>query len=152
MTKDILSETLTKIRNAVLIKDLGVEVPKTRIIKKLALILLKEGFVEDVSEAVAISKKKKQDYCFFLRLKYQGINRTSVITNIQIVSRPGLRIYTNYKEIPQILGGLGLIILSTSKGLMTDREARSHQLGGEILCSIWLFSTYESSFFCKKNL
>jgi ribosomal protein S8 len=65
MTKDILSETLTKIRNAVLIKDLGVEVPKTRIIKKLALILLKEGFVEDVSEAVAISKKKKTRFLFF---------------------------------------------------------------------------------------
>jgi large subunit ribosomal protein L5 len=137
MTKDILRETLTKIRNAVLIQDSGVEVPKTRMIQKLAKIFLQEGLVDEISET--FTEGKKPSHCFFLHLKYRGVNRVPVITNIQLVSRPGLRIYSSYKEIPQILGGLGLVILSTSKGLMTDREARHHKLGGEILCSIWLF-------------
>ena len=85
-------------------------------------------------------------------MKYRGIHRIPVITNMQLISRPGLRIYTKHKEIPQILGGLGLVILSTSKGLMTDREARNYKLGGEILCSIWLIYIYESPFLGKKNL
>ena len=72
-----------------------------------------------------------------LYLKYQGRERKPCITNLKRISKPGLRIYANHKEIPKVLGGMGIAILSTSKGIMTDREARFYGIGGEILCSIW---------------
>jgi small subunit ribosomal protein S8 len=102
------------------------------------------------------SKKKRKNSWLSLSLKYRGSERTSVITNLQIVSRSGLRFYTNYKGIPIIFGGLGLVILSTSQGLMTDREARFRKLGGEVICFVWLsivfYFIYESSFFGKEDL
>ena len=134
MVKDSFRDILTRIRNAVIIKSPGVEIPKTRLTQNLAKILLQEGLVEEISETNTIF--------LFLRLKYQGETQTPVITNLKLISRPGLRVYTNYKEIPQVLGGLGLIILSTSQGVITDRKARTCKLGGEILCSIWLFLNF----------
>jgi len=153
MTNDVLRETLTSIRNSILIKGSRVEIRKTRATKALSKILYEEGLIDKVSESSRQEKKES----LFLFLKYRGVERKSVITNLQIVSRSGLRFYANYKEIPQILGGLGLIILSTSQGLITDREARFRKLGGEVLCSIWLvvfifYFTYESSVLGKKNL
>lgn len=138
MTKDIFRETLTSIRNAILVKSFGVEVKKTRITKSLSRILYKEGLIDEVSEQQSWSNNKKYGDCLFLTLKYIGSERIPVIKDLQRVSRPGLRFYTNHKEIPEILGGLGIVILSTSQGLISDREARSRKLGGEILCSIWL--------------
>lgn len=104
--------------------------------KVLSRILYEEGLIEKISRQYPSSKRKKSQ--LFLSLKYWGRKRSSVITDLQIVSRPGLRFYANYKEIPRVFGGMGLVILSTSQGLMTDREARLRKLGGEVLCSIWL--------------
>jgi small subunit ribosomal protein S8 len=138
MTKDTLRETLTSIRNAVLVKSSGVEIQNTRLTKALSKILYEEGFLEKISDSPRSSTKRRTGPYLFLFLKYQGTKRTSIITNLEVVSRPGLRFYTSYDKIPQILGGLGLVILSTSQGLITDREARFRKLGGEVLCSIWL--------------
>jgi small subunit ribosomal protein S8 len=140
MIKDILRETLTSIRNAILIKKSRVEIPATRMTKALSRILYEEGLIEKILRSHPSQKKKKSQ--LFLSLKYWGNKRSSVITNLQVVSRPGLRFYTNYKEIPRVFGGMGLIILSTSQGLITDREARIRKLGGEVLCSIWLLTSF----------
>jgi small subunit ribosomal protein S8 len=156
MAKDLFRDTLTSIRNALLVKRSAVEIRKTRMTESLSKILYEEGLIDKILESHTSSKKKRRNSRLFLSLKYQGSERTSVITNLQIVSRSGLRFYTNYKEIPLIFGGLGLVILSTSQGLMTDREARFRKLGGEVICFIWLliisYFTYESSFFGKENL
>jgi small subunit ribosomal protein S8 len=122
----------------------------------LSKILYEEGLIEKILEYHPSSKKKRKNSWLSLSLKYRGSERTSVITNLQIVSRSGLRFYTNYKGIPIIFGGLGLVILSTSQGLMTDREARFRKLGGEVICFVWLsivfYFIYESSFFGKEDL
>nr|BBI28662.1 fusion protein of ribosomal protein L5 and ribosomal protein S8 [Dinophyceae sp. MRD-151] len=157
MTKDIFRETLTSIRNALLVKKSGVEVKKTQMTKALSKILCEEGLIDKISE-VPYSKKTKKDSKLFLSIKYRGSERASVITNLQMASRSGLRFYTNYKEIPIVFGGLGLVILSTSQGLITDREARFRKLGGEVVCFIWLsvvfyfYFIYENSFFGEENL
>jgi small subunit ribosomal protein S8 len=129
MVNDTISDILTRIRNANLIKSQTVSIPLTRISQKISTILEKEGFIESFqifpSSEIA------------LRLKYKGRDRKPCITNLKRISKPGLRIYANHKEIPKILGGMGIVILSTSQGIMTDREARFYGIGGEILCSIW---------------
>jgi small subunit ribosomal protein S8 len=144
MKSDIFSEMLTRIRNATRTKRPGVEITKTRITQSLAKILLQEGLIEEITDSVVplnrvVATYEQLNSCLFLRLKYLGVERVSAITNLQRVSRPGLRVYTNYKGIPKIFGGLGLLILSTPKGLITDCKARKNKLGGEILCSIWLY-------------
>jgi small subunit ribosomal protein S8 len=133
MVQDTLCDTFTRIRNAVCIKSSIVEIPKTRTTEALRKIFYREGFIEEISESVKFKKK-----ILILRLKYKGIRRVPVIIKLQRISRPGLRIYVKYKEIPQVLDKLGLTILSTSKGLMTNHEAIYFKLGGEVLCSIWL--------------
>lgn len=135
MTNDTISDMLTRIRNAIRVKSPTVVIPQTRATAAIAKILVREGFVEDVSYPQASSAVK--DAHFELRLKYRGAERAAVLTNLKRISRPGLRVYANHKEIPQVLGGLGRIILSTPQGLVTDREARSRRIGGELVCSIW---------------
>ena len=128
MVNDTISDMLTRIRNASLIKSQTVTIPFTRISQQISQILQKEGFIDSfqiVPEGI------------ILQLKYIGREKKSCITNLRRISTPGLRIYSNHKEIPKILGGMGIIILSTSKGMMTDKEARTFKIGGEILCSIW---------------
>lgn len=129
MVNDTISDMLTRIRNANLIKSQTVSIPLTRISQQISQILEKEGFIE--SFQVYSSGE------ITLRLKYAGHEKKPCITNLRRISKPGLRIYTNQKEIPKILGGMGIIILSTSQGIMTDREARFRGIGGELLCSIW---------------
>lgn len=131
MTNDTISDMLTRIRNAIRVKSPTVVIPKTRATASIASILVREGFVEDVSYPQASNET------FELRLKYRGTERQAVLTNLKRISRPGLRVYANHKEIPQVLGGLGRILLSTPQGLVTDREARSRRIGGELVCSIW---------------
>jgi small subunit ribosomal protein S8 len=152
MTKHITGDIITIIRNAVRVKSFGVEVQKTQITQSFAKILLQEGLIVELSEFVSFSTNKRRRSFLFLRLKYFGKQNTSVITNLKRVSRPSLRIYTSYNDMPKILGGLGLIILSTPRGLMTDRKAVQRKLGGEIICSIWLYLLYESTIFGEKNL
>lgn len=129
MVNDTISDMLTRIRNANLVKSNTVVIPFTRINRKIGEILQKEGFIE------AFEQYESTELVLFL--KYTEPNRKPCITNLKRISKPGLRIYANYKEIPKILGGLGIVILSTSKGIMTDKKARILKLGGEILCSIW---------------
>ena len=129
MVNDTISDMLTCIRNGILIKSQTVTVLSTKINKNIAKILEKEGFIESFQ----ISNTGQ----LILRLKYLNEEKRSCITNLRRLSKPGLRIYVNYKEIPRILGGMGIVILSTSKGIMTDNEARYHKIGGELLCSIW---------------
>jgi len=129
MSKDSVGDTLTQIRNANLIKSLSTLVPNTRSNYQILRILQKEGFIKSFS---VLSTKH-----LMLHLKYTGRGQYPILTNMRRISKPGRRIYTSYKEIPSILGGLGIVILSTSQGILTDREARFKGVGGEILCSIW---------------
>nr|QDE53556.1 30S ribosomal protein S8 [Micractinium sp. LBA 32] len=138
MVNDTISDMLTRVRNANLAHKTSVSLSRTKVHEKICQILEQEGFIEKfyVSEA--------HDNELIVDLKYK--KTTSVgsggfgkpcITNLKRISKPGLRIYTNSREIPKVLGGMGILILSTSKGLMTDRQARQARLGGEILCSVW---------------
>jgi small subunit ribosomal protein S8 len=132
MVNDTISDLLTKIRNATNAKHQLLEVPLTKITKSIVQILKEEGFLENFK---IINKLNKT--IIIISLKYYGKNRQSVITNINRVSRPGLRLYANKKNIPTILSKLGIAIISTSKGLMTDSQAKNLNLGGEILCKIY---------------
>jgi small subunit ribosomal protein S8 len=136
MVNDSISDMLTRIRNSTLTKKTIVLVPLTRLNEQIASILEREGFIQSFQ----ISEDSKS---LILRLKYRSkqISTTKVkescITNLKRISKPGLRIYANHKEIPRILNGAGIILLSTPVGILTDREARSRAIGGELLCSIW---------------
>lgn len=136
MVNDTIGDMLTRIRNASMAKKATVAVPLTRMTQQISQILEKEGFIQSFQ----ISDDSKY---LTLRLKYSSKQvsnlkrKESCITNLKRISKPGLRIYTNSKEIPRVLGGAGIVILSTPNGVMTDREARSLGIGGEILCSIW---------------
>jgi len=123
---------LTRIRNANLAKHQIVQIPSTKITREIAKVLFNEGLISSFDE---LSNGLKSS--LLLSLKYDGISRTPVIKNIQSVSKPGLRVYSNSKKMPRVLGGFGIAIVSTSRGLMTDRQARSEGVGGELLCYIW---------------
>ena len=129
MSNDNIGDVLTQIRNANLIKSLSALVPNTYSNHQILKILQKEGFIKSFS---VLSTKH-----LILYLKYTGRTRHPILTNLRRISKPGRRIYASYKEIPSIFGGLGIVILSTSKGILTDREARFERIGGEVLCSIW---------------
>ena len=193
MVNDTISDILTRIRNANLIKSQTVSIPLTRIGKQISAILEKQGFIEsfeifsfasDIKDQSTVesnqnkdlglqnvyrektdkahfekepenllkknkanseqlflnkreSKRKNSSEKIVIYLKYQDRTKKPCITNLKRISKPGLRIYASYKEIPKVLGGMGIAILSTSKGIMTDQEARFYKIGGEILCSIW---------------
>nr|YP_009572305.1 ribosomal protein S8 [Debregeasia orientalis]YP_010331127.1 ribosomal protein S8 [Debregeasia saeneb]YP_010378787.1 ribosomal protein S8 [Debregeasia hekouensis]YP_010382026.1 ribosomal protein S8 [Debregeasia elliptica]AGZ90951.1 ribosomal protein S8 [Debregeasia longifolia]AGZ90966.1 ribosomal protein S8 [Debregeasia sp. RC1556]AGZ90969.1 ribosomal protein S8 [Debregeasia squamata]AGZ90945.1 ribosomal protein S8 [Debregeasia elliptica]AGZ90948.1 ribosomal protein S8 [Debregeasia ellipt len=134
MSKDTIANLLTYIRNADMKKKRTVRIPYTNITESILKILLREGFIENTR------KHQESNKCFLVltlrhRRNRKGPDRT--VLNLKRISRPGLRIYSNYQRIPKILGGMGIVILSTSRGIMTDREARLEGIGGEILCYIW---------------
>lgn len=193
MVNDTISDILTRIRNANLIKSQTVSIPLTRIGKQISEILEKQGFIEsfeifsltneikdknsvgsnrttgselqsssgEINDKTRLQKNsanllkkdrpstenlllnkqqvkgKNSSEKIVIYLKYQDRTKKPCITNLKRISKPGLRIYASYKEIPKVLGGMGIAILSTSKGIMTDKEARFYRIGGEILCSIW---------------
>jgi small subunit ribosomal protein S8 len=136
LINDSISDMLTRIRNATLAKKSNVNIPFTKLNQEIAQILEKEGFIQNFQISMETND-------IVLRLKYtskklyKGKTKESCITNLRRISKPGLRIYANHREIPRILGGTGIVIVSTPTGLMTDREARARKLGGELLCSIW---------------
>nr|AYR05824.1 ribosomal protein S8 [Lithothamnion sp.] len=132
MVNDIISDTLTRIRNANLAKHQIVQIAATKITRNIIRVLDKEGFIENFDEIEDNSRS-----FILVSLKYKGKNRSSIITALKRISKPGLRVYTNHKELPKVLGGIGIAIVSTSKGVMTDKEARYYGLGGEVLCYIW---------------
>lgn len=138
MVTDTISDMLTRIRNAILVRKDTVVVINTQMNKNICDILKKEGFITNFY----ISKTKKYELIIVLKYINQALSKKyskniPCITNLKRISKPGLRVYSSSKKIPKILGGLGLIILSTSKGLLTDKEARNFQIGGEIICSVW---------------
>src|SRR5579875_12849 len=130
MGNDTIANMITSIRNANLKKT--VQVPATNITKNIGRILLQEGFIQNFRE-----HQENTNYFLVFTLKYQGRKKKPYITTLRRISKPGLRMYSNHKEIPRVLGGMGIVILSTSQGIMTDREAREKQIGGEILCYVW---------------
>lgn len=132
MINDIVSDMLTKIRNANLAKHQVVQVPSTKINMNILQVLHHEGFIYDYKE---VEQKPKK--CILISLKYQGKTKKPIITELKRVSKPGLKIYANCKDIPKVLGGIGIAIISTSQGVMTDKNARRMGIGGEVLCYIW---------------
>ena len=131
MVNDIIADMLTRIRNANIMKYKTVEVLGSKMTLGIAEILKKEGFIEDFK----YTKSSKGD-SLELNLKY-GVKKERVITGLRRISKPGLRVYVKVEEIPYVLNGLGIAIISTSQGLLTDKEARAKGLGGEVLAYIW---------------
>jgi len=131
ITSDRVGDMITRLRNANLVKTKYVFIPKTKLTIQIAKILCAEGYVESFEEIEPLP--------LYLRvtLKYKGKKQDPYLTKLMRVSKPGLRVYVNRNEIPKVLGGIGIAILSTSKGIMTDRQARAQKVGGEVLCYIW---------------
>ena len=128
---DPIADMLTRIRNANEMRYKEVEVPASKIKEEIAKILKDEGFISDYK----IKKNEIQDV-IILNLKY-GPKKERVISGLKRISKPGLRVYAKANEIPKVLNGLGIAIVSTSKGIMSDKQARQKSLGGEVLAYIW---------------
>jgi small subunit ribosomal protein S8 len=128
---DPIADMLTRIRNGLVAKHKSVEVPASNTKRAIAGILLKEGFIRGYSE---ISDKKQG--VLKIDLKYSQANER-VISGLKRISKPGLSVYAKKDVVPKVLGGLGIAIISTSKGIMTDRQARKEGLGGEVICFVW---------------
>ena len=128
---DPIADMLTRIRNALMVNKEVVEVPSSKIKKAIADIMLSEGYVSDVKLVEdGLSGK------LVITLKYAG-KRQPVINGLQRVSKPGLRTYAGVENMPKVMDGLGVAILSTNKGVMTDKQAKAANVGGEVLCYIW---------------
>ena len=130
MVTDPIADMLTRIRNANQMRYKEVEVPASKMKNEIARILKSEGFIVDYK----VKKNNIQDI-LVLSLKY--VDKERVITGLKRISKPGLRVYVKAEEVPYVLNGLGIAIISTSKGVMTDKEARANSLGGEVLAYIW---------------
>jgi small subunit ribosomal protein S8 len=134
MMTDPIADMLTRIRNASLARHEITHMPASMLKKRVAEILKDEGYIADVRDAEQAPVGGPQ---LTIVLKY-GRDRQSAIDGIRRVSRPGRRVYVRYDRIPRVLSGLGISILSTSRGVMSDREARRQKVGGELLCEVWL--------------
>ena len=132
MTTDTIADMLTRIRNANLAKHQIVQIPSTKVTRNIAQVLFAEGLIDSFEEL-----KNGLKSSLLLSLKYSGKERKPFIEKIQRISKPGLRVYSGSKKMPRILGGFGTAIVSTSRGLMTDQQARKEGIGGELLCYIW---------------
>ncbi len=128
---DVIADMLTRIRNANDAKHQTVDIPASNIKKSIADILAKEGYIKGYQ----VIEDGKQGI-IRVALKY-GANKTKVIRGLKRVSKPGLRIYAGYEDMPKVMNGLGIAIVSTSKGLMTDKQARALKVGGEVLAFVW---------------
>ena len=128
---DPIADMLTRIRNANMVRHEKLELPASKIKKEIAEILKREGFVRDVEY---IEDDKQGIIRIFL--KY-GQNNERVITGLKRISKPGLRVYAKTEEVPKVLNGLGIALVSTSQGLVTDKEARAKKVGGEVLAYVW---------------
>lgn len=131
MTTDPIADLLTRVRNAVKARQLKVDVPPSQLKVSIVDLWKKQGFIKNY-------KLYRQDEKGILRiyLKYVGKNR-SVIHGLQRVSRPSRRVYSSYTKLPKVLGGIGMSVISTSRGVLTDEMARENKVGGEVLCKIW---------------
>ena len=129
---DTIADMLTRIRNANQMRYAEVSVPASNIKKEIARILKEEGFIKDYK----IDSEENTQGTITIYLKYTD-KKERVITGLKRISKPGLRVYAKNEEIPKVLNGLGIAIISTSKGIMTDKEARKENIGGEVLAYIW---------------
>jgi small subunit ribosomal protein S8 len=129
---DTISDMLTRIRNANMVKHQIVQIPSTKMSLAITEILKEEGFIEDFEKY-----SENEKIYLLISLKYSGKSKKPVICKIERVSKPGLRVYTNSKKLPRVLDDLGIAIISTSKGLMTNLKAKELGIGGEVLCYIW---------------
>nr|YP_010336761.1 ribosomal protein S8 [Stylonema alsidii]UNJ15167.1 ribosomal protein S8 [Stylonema alsidii] len=132
MVNDTIADTLTRIRNANLARHQIVQIPATKMTLSVTKVLKEEGFIYNYEEIQEAHKS-----FLLISLKYRGKKRQPVITTLKRISKPGLRVYANSSNLPRVLGGLGIAIISTSQGVMTDRKARHSGLGGEVLCYVW---------------
>nr|YP_010506629.1 ribosomal protein S8 [Tetraselmis suecica]UXF58492.1 ribosomal protein S8 [Tetraselmis suecica] len=130
MQNDTISDMLTRIRNANILHKKTVLIPWTRINEEIIQVFTREGFITS-------AQKQEESNNILVTLKYHNKTQKSCITNLQRISKPGLRLYSKAKDMPKILGGMGVLVVSTSKGILTDNEAKQNQLGGELLCSVW---------------
>ena len=131
MFTDPIADMLTRIRNANIVSHPEVEMPSSKLKLELAKVLKEEGYITDYTE-----KEVGKFKVLSITLKYDERNKR-VISNLKRISKTGLRVYSKAKDLPQVFGGLGIAIISTSKGLMTDRKARKENLGGEVICYVW---------------
>ena len=132
MVTDTISDMLTRIRNANMVKHQIVQISATKMSLAITQILKEEGFIDDFESYTEKGKKY-----LLISLKYVGKSRKPVICKIERVSKPGLRVYSNSKTLPKVLDDLGIAIISTSKGVMTNLQAKELGIGGEVLCYIW---------------
>ena len=133
MVNYAVSDMMTRLRNAIRVKKTKVSIIKTNLTQSISEILKREGYIEEILEN--LNEKGQRE--LQIVLKYEGKKMVPVLTNLKCLSKPGVRLYANSQEIPQVLGGLGITILSTSKGIFTDYEARKAGVGGELLCMVW---------------
>jgi len=128
---DPIADLLTRVRNANMVKHASVEVPASNVKKRIVEILLGEGYIKSYD----VIEDGKQSI-IRIELKY-GENKERVITGLKRISKPGLRVYAKKTDVPKVLGGLGIAIISTSNGIITDKEARKLGVGGEVICYVW---------------
>lgn len=131
LVNDPIADMLTRIRNALTARHESVEIPRSKVKIAIAEILKEEGYIADY-ELVG-----KEDYSGVIRIKLKYVGGQKAITGLKRVSKPGLRIYANCEDLPKVLGGLGIAIISTSKGIMTDKHARGLNIGGEVMAYVW---------------
>lgn len=127
---DPIADALTRIRNANMVKHETVSMPASNLKEELVKVLQKEGYVDSYTV-------EEKDGFKFINVTLKYCNGQSVITGLQRISKPGLRVYSKAKNMPRVFDGMGIAVISTSKGLMTEKEARANKLGGEVLCYIW---------------
>lgn len=131
MFTDPISDYLTRLRNAIMANHRIVEIPSSKMKKELTKILFEKGYILNYK-----FEDDKFPPVIKIALKYHPVSKLSAITKLERVSRPGLRKYTGHDDLPRVLNGLGIAVISTSRGLMTDKEARSEKIGGEVVCYI----------------
>ena len=133
MTSDPIADMLTRIRNANTAKHDTVDIPSSKMKVSIAEILKKEGYIKDFE----VKTDEKGFNYIHIVMKYGKDKNEKIISGLKRISKPGLRVYANTEEIPKVLGGLGVAIISTNKGVLTDKEARKQNVGGEVLAFIW---------------
>jgi len=129
---DPISDMLTRIRNASEQRHASTKIPASRMSQSIARVLQQEGYISSFSE-----ERESVNRRLLLELRYSGKHRQPLIRSVQRVSKPGLRVYKSTRQLPRVLGGLGVAIISTSKGVMSDRDARKQGVGGEVLCYVY---------------
>ncbi len=128
---DPIADMLTRIRNAMVARHNTVDIPKSNVKQAIAQLLLDEGYIKGVEVIDAVPQGTIR-----ITLKY-GANKERIISGLRRISKPGLRVYARAEELPRVLGGMGIAIVSTSKGIMTDKQARALGIGGEVLAYVW---------------